>query len=908
MSEGFHSAGSGGGERPNNPTASAAGNLPAGEGAARQGTPSAIATNSARPDLPVPDMSTPEGLVVARSALQRAIEIAGRQTLQSPEQAWTEERPQSAPAAAGGASVPAYYESTSGVDSQVLRISSPTTTGFISRRLVLKPPTLGPRGEDFTPPQAAPLQPTMPTWSNSPTYGGATSPQTPGPTPRMRTAIAAYGGYTLQDASTPKDTQNVPPPTPTIPSSRSVPTPATGTAATTYRFGGMPQHIKNAVRMIQPFYSDNTTVDKARAFWDAFVRATAGLDEPLRLSAFRECLKGKSGEEWWMYSRIEDFETLRIRFHNQFICLTPLQMIERLKNTKRSKGMSAEVWGDLIQGLGDEAHCYDPRMRYQYFLSGLRNEEWKTTLSTAMVNSIQQAEAVLLYKNMRIPLEDDADFADEVGSTSKTASAEGPLLAQMMQLLQANQNLILQQQKELAQPPRSPRRSNYAAAEYDAAAAYDNQGPPPPAPNYSPNTPANVPQSSSVLPEHIRLFSEAELDALEENALPLATPELEEYDKEIEERMFPLDEIELKKKVALNTARAREPTLEELSDLLQLPVEVLETREASPGEFSTPEYWPEWYQRTLAASNEAKRANRDFRKDAPSPGGVAAAEPLGTGEVECEERVASVRPAKALKTIIVSETEIANNICVTFSGATSPEDADDEGTPGLPFRLRSLVRSVTYALVMEEEVRSEVRCPQCHYPETYPPTPSSTSRFTPEERKNRARELVLELAGVLGDSVLDSVLTEINKGYSKEARLVRRKRLDRQRVCWCHRPANDGPDRPLPVRRVRFDHTSLSADRSEALGLNVPYVENEDDVLNYVCVVRDSSDPKPGLVEIPDDSNLEDPSEADANRPVPDGKRVICTVGVFEAISGGTIANMPAELRAPSRAWWTPGS
>ncbi|KAE8890697.1 hypothetical protein PF007_g10935 [Phytophthora fragariae] len=228
----------------------------------------------------------------------------------------------------------------------------------------------------------------------------------------MRTAIAAYGGYALQAVATPSDPKSAVPSTPAQPPVTNAPTPATGTAATTYRFSGMPSHIKNAVRMIQPFYSENSTVDKTRAFWDAFERATVGLDESLRLSAFRECLKGKPGEEWWMYSKIEDFETLRVRFHNQFICLTPLQIIERLKNTKRSGGMSAEVWGDLIQGLCDEAQCFDPCMRYQYFLSGLRNKEWKTALSTAMVNSIQQAVAVLLYKNMHIPVEDDADFAD----------------------------------------------------------------------------------------------------------------------------------------------------------------------------------------------------------------------------------------------------------------------------------------------------------------------------------------------------------------------------------------------------------------------------------------------------------------------------------------------------------------
>ncbi|KAE9052764.1 hypothetical protein PF010_g33108, partial [Phytophthora fragariae] len=129
--------------------------------------------------------------------------------------------------------------------------------------------------------------------------------------------------------------------------------------------------------MIQPFYSEGSTVEKARAFWNAFERATVGLEEQLRLSAFRECLKGKTAEDWWMYSLFPDFETLRTRFHNQFVCLTPLQMIERLKNAKRTKGMSAEVWGDLISGLCNEAQCYDPQMRYQYFLSGLRNREWK---------------------------------------------------------------------------------------------------------------------------------------------------------------------------------------------------------------------------------------------------------------------------------------------------------------------------------------------------------------------------------------------------------------------------------------------------------------------------------------------------------------------------------------------------
>eukprot|EP00644_Phytophthora_capsici_P008875 jgi/Phyca11/102129/e_gw1.6.939.1 len=161
--------------------------------------------------------------------------------------------------------------------------------------------------------------------------------------------------------------------------------------------------------MIQPFYSDNSSVDKARTFWSAFEKATEGLDDTIRLSAFRECLKGKTGEEWWTYSQINDFATLKTRFHNQFICQTPLQMIERLKIAKRSRGMSAEVWADLISSLCDEAQNFDPEMRYQYFLSGLRNRKWRNILDTPLVNAITEAVTVLLYKNQHLPVEDNED-------------------------------------------------------------------------------------------------------------------------------------------------------------------------------------------------------------------------------------------------------------------------------------------------------------------------------------------------------------------------------------------------------------------------------------------------------------------------------------------------------------------
>ncbi|KAE8903249.1 hypothetical protein PF007_g25626 [Phytophthora fragariae] len=296
---------------------------------------------------------------------------------------------------------------------------------------------------------------------------------TPG-TPQVGVqATVSAGGLTAQ---TPIATTSAPRPSQSLPLGGATST--TAGTTTTSAYGGMPSRIKNAVKMIQPFYSEGSTVEKARAFWNAFERATVGLEEQQRLSAFRECLKGKTAEDWWMYSLIPGFETLRTRFHNHFVCLTPLQMIERVKNAKRTRGMSAEVWGDLISGLCNEAQCYDPQMRYQYFLSGLRNREWKAALNTLMVNSIEGTVIVLLAKNMHQPVEDDADFVD--AAPSKTPSENAAVL-QMMQMLQQTQNLILQQQQDLARSPRSPRRPTYAAAAYEE-----------PAQSLAPNLPTNA--------------------------------------------------------------------------------------------------------------------------------------------------------------------------------------------------------------------------------------------------------------------------------------------------------------------------------------------------------------------------------------------------------------------------------
>ncbi|KAE8962011.1 hypothetical protein PF005_g29376 [Phytophthora fragariae] len=292
-------------------------------------------TNPVQTDLTIPDLSTPEGLATTRMVLQRVVDGTSR-TGQGVGLSW---------ASLG------QGQGASAVNAQGTPVNQTTMGAYYSRATSVASSSV---------PQAAgganPVTPS-PTVTN-PMFGGAylglTS--TAGPTPMAystlvppgtaRSAFPTYGGYSLSGlpiTNLPGLTNATPMgATPSMgfgpsitPVGLSAGTPQVGstyvqasvnaggsatqasTATTTVTaYGGMPSRIKNAVKMIQPFYSDESTVEKARAFWNAFERATVGLEEQLRLSAFRGCLKGKTAEDWWMYSIIPDFETLRTRFHN----------------------------------------------------------------------------------------------------------------------------------------------------------------------------------------------------------------------------------------------------------------------------------------------------------------------------------------------------------------------------------------------------------------------------------------------------------------------------------------------------------------------------------------------------------------------------------------------------------------
>ncbi|KAE9185484.1 hypothetical protein PF004_g23348 [Phytophthora fragariae] len=62
-----------------------------------------------------------------------------------------------------------------------------------------------------------------------------------------------------------------------------------------------------------------------------------------------------------------------------------------------------------------------------------------------MVDTIPQAVAVLLYKNMHLPIEDVSDFGDGLDMNPAT---EDTLMQQMLSLLQQTQEFVEQRQQE----------------------------------------------------------------------------------------------------------------------------------------------------------------------------------------------------------------------------------------------------------------------------------------------------------------------------------------------------------------------------------------------------------------------------------------------------------------------------
>jgi hypothetical protein len=148
------------------------------------------------------------------------------------------------------------------------------------------------------------------------------------------------------------------------------------------------------------FYSDTKTVEKARDFWEAFEDNTEGLPDRSRLLMFRQKIRGREAERWWVSSSIRTFATLKTRFHNHFLSRTADELWERLQTTHRRRGESVEEWGDRVSDLCDSMDYPDPRMRYQWFRHGLKNKRMLAILDSSPARDIPEACEWLMVKDM----------------------------------------------------------------------------------------------------------------------------------------------------------------------------------------------------------------------------------------------------------------------------------------------------------------------------------------------------------------------------------------------------------------------------------------------------------------------------------------------------------------------------
>ncbi|POM65187.1 Hypothetical protein PHPALM_19140, partial [Phytophthora palmivora] len=379
-----------------------------------------------------------------------------------------------------------------------------------------------------------------------------------------------------------------------------------------------------------------------------------------------------------------------------------------------------------------------------------------------------------------------------------------------------------------------------------------------------------------------RVFSEEELNELTEGVNNGVLEEKEEYDKELEERLFPLDEVELKKRMEVNASQSQKMSRVDLSTVLGIPEEVISrTRESSPGVLSTPEYWTAWYRKTLAATGAAKRANRDFSDLRKSEGGNYSHNPervadsderdVGGGTIESTSTRVQRGASEGLPSHSYDEEAVIANVAIdlseTSNSAVDAVTVSSRQRKRLDSKWRALVLRMVYYLVKEEEKSNPV-CVDCGSPLL---SELVLREVDPKvnDLEERALAKVAQYYRAMSNSVMKRIVGVIMEKYLSEGPLIRAKLKEQE-------------DRP---KQVRFDYSSLTGQKTEELG---PRCSREDS--NSVYEEENSDSQKTGLVE------LDEFEESEVTGIVPEGKRVIGSVGGVEATSPGYVDCVPVDI------------
>ncbi|POM70830.1 LOW QUALITY PROTEIN: Hypothetical protein PHPALM_12681, partial [Phytophthora palmivora] len=416
-----------------------------------------------------------------------------------------------------------------------------------------------------------------------------------------------------------------------------------------------------------------------------------------------------------------------------------------------------------------------------------------------------------------------------------------------------------------------------------------------------------------------RVFSKEELNELTEGGKNGVLEEKEGYDKELEERLFPLDEVELKKRMEVNASQSQKMSLVDLSTVLGIPEEVISrTRESSPGVLSTPEYWTAWYRKTLAVTGAAKRANRDFSDLRKSDGGNYSHNPErvtdsderdvgGGGIFESISTEYQAGASEELPSYSYDEEAVIANLAIDLSetsdSAVDAVTVSSRQRKRLDPKWRALVQRMVYYVVKEEE-KSNPGCVDCGSPLL---SELVLREVDPKVNnlEERALAKVAQYYRAMSNSVMNRIVGVIVEKYLSEGPLIRAKLKEREDRC------DDCLKTALPSRKtrspkqVRFDYSSLTGQKTEELG---PRCSREDSnsVYEYAYVVTDpvrvaparrvGDSLKTGLVE----RDMLDESEV--TNVVPEGKRVIGSVGGVDATSPGYVDCVPVDILIDSGA------
>ncbi|KAG1695749.1 hypothetical protein DVH05_019487 [Phytophthora capsici] len=435
------------------------------------------------------------------------------------------------------------------------------------------------------------------------------------------------------------------------------------------------------------------------------------------------------------------------------------------------------------------------------------------------------------------------------------------------------------------------------------------------------------------------LFTDAELDAMEacelgQEATVLAgtdvRPEPEEYDKELEDRLYPLKDGEIMDRVKANAEAAKEPSTEELSLHLGIPVEVLErTRHASPDGSDDPERWRDWYSDTLQKSEEAKRANRDFRTpvvnvvDGTVMKDRRMSPPDETAATTCSGSDAGATVSR--DGTESDENMVCSNILLSLGGLLEPDAVtEDEGPVSVLCgvrragmkRSRSVARQAVYrflrtvlrdALSDAELQGEDVRdASMARIPPLRDKVPALDGRRLCEHAEDIIAEMGLH--GLYWERLVPTV-GEYYAGYAAVvwSTLCERDKRTEKTVASCTRDAKEPttPDYYCPVSYKPY--AEVLSDVEFPPG-------SAEKVAEFVDVVEPSHRsvtgiPKKGLVdvvtvELPDGFGVraQNDVEEGVHRVVADGRRVVCAVGNFEALSSGYIECLPSKMLADTGA------